>query len=73
MITREEFDTMIRVHETDKILAHFDTSNTPLTVLCPGSGSWKEQFHSKDEYLKRMEAWNGGYETWAKYKQNIVW
>lgn len=74
MITREKFDTMIRVHETDKILAHFDTSNSPLIVLCPGSGSsWKEQFNSKEEYLKRMEAWNGGYTTWVKYKQNFVW
>lgn len=63
---------MIKVYETDKILAHFDNSTDPLTVLCPGSGSWKEQFHSKEEYLKRMDAWNGGYTTWVKYRQNFA-
>jgi hypothetical protein len=72
MITKEEFDTLIKVYETDKILNHFNNRTEPLIVLCPGSGSWKEQFNSKEHYLKRMEAWNGGYETWVKYRQNIV-
>lgn len=60
---------MIEVYDYDKIITHFVNSPTsPLTVSCPGSGSWTETFYSKEHYQERMDAWNGGIDTWIEYK-----
>lgn len=49
----------IEVHDRKSICEHFDANpNKPITVLCPGSGSWCETFRSKEQYLKREDAWD---------------
>jgi len=64
-----EYDKYLQINETEKIIDWFDNHpNEYLTVYCPGSGSWFEQFHDKEQYLERMDAWNGGVASWILYK-----
>lgn len=61
---------MIEIHNKEAVFEHFDENpNASITLYCPGSGSWTETFYSKEDYIKRQEAWNGGTEMWIKYRQ----
>jgi hypothetical protein len=50
---------MIEIYDRVAVSNHFDEHpNESITVYVPASGSWCETFHSKEQYLKRMEAWD---------------
>lgn len=59
----------INVNDMDAVLNYFETSTNPITLYCPGSGSWLETFYNKEDYLERQNAWNTGGETLTKYIQ----
>lgn len=59
---------MFEIYEHDRIMEFFDEFPTlPLTVHCPGSGSWCETFANKDHYLRRKNA----YEKWTSYTATL--
>ena len=59
---------LLEIYERDAIVKHFDEHpNESLTVYVPASGSWCETFDNKEQYLKRMEAWDNyhnAYPSW---------
>ena len=49
----------ITIYMREAVNDHFDKHpNDPITLYVPASGSWCETFYSKEQYLKRMEAWD---------------
>ena len=50
---------MIEIYDRISVCNHFDEHPAePITLYVPASGSWCETFNNKDQYLKRMEAWD---------------
>ena len=49
----------ITVYDRELVLKHFDANpNESITLYVPASGSWYETFHTKEQYVKRMDAWD---------------
>lgn len=50
---------MIEIYDRISVCNHFDEHPVePITLYVPALGSWYETFNNKDQYLKRMEAWD---------------
>lgn len=50
---------MIEIYDRVAVSNYFDEyPSQSLTVYVPASGSWCETFDNKEQYLKRMDAWD---------------
>jgi hypothetical protein len=49
---------MIEIYDSASVYKHFEAHpNEPITLYVPASGSWCETFDYKEQYIKRMDAW----------------
>jgi len=64
---------MIEIYDRVSVSNYFDEHpNQPLTVYVPATGSWCETFNNKEQYLKRMDAWDKGYPNWYDLRGTVT-
>lgn len=65
----------ISIYERERVMEHFELHpNCLITLYVPASGSWYETFHNKEQYLKRMEAWDNyplATPSWYELRGNV--
>jgi hypothetical protein len=65
---------MINIYDKTLILDHFDKHpNEPITLYVPGSGSWCETFYNKEQYIKRMKAWENHSPEWYNLRGDVTY
>ena len=65
---------MIEVHNREAICRHFDNNpGVPITTYVPASGSWCETFESKEQYLRRQDAWDKALDTSGSGAERQSW